>query len=118
VERVAGRRRPGRRQRRPGAVALPGVLLACLLLAACGNGFKRADLDALNQDMKEQLARRGLTMTEFALTRDSAYQASGTITVQTPTPMGTRTFVTSCVATMDKATRRTSWTCDQIPPGR
>lgn len=95
-----------------------GIALLFVLLAACGNGFNDKDIDAVKKGIKAEFARRELTVTEFSLSKDSAYQVSGTVNVQMETSMGLRNFLTSCVATMDKVSGSTHWKCDQIPSGR
>jgi len=91
------------------------VALVVTLLAGCeSKGFHDAELDAVKKEIRAEYARRNLRVTDIALSRDSAYQASGVVTFERETPMGIRSHASSCSATMDRETRKTSWQCQKV----
>jgi len=91
------------------------LALAVTLLGGCENkGFHDAELDAVKKEIRAEYARRDLRVTDIVLSRDSAYQASGVVTFERETPMGIRSHASSCSATMDRETRKTSWQCQKL----
>ena len=92
-----------------------GVALLLVLLGACGNGVRDADIDVLKAQITKAFKKKNQTVTEMVLTRDSAYQVSGMIHVKIESSMGERIFYTPCVASMDPTSRDFSWKCESVP---
>jgi len=95
------------------------LLLACLGLAlstqACSGGATDADVDRLRSEMSSAFHQRGQKVVRFQISKDSRFQVSGMIFVDIESPTGTRSFYTTCLATMSEASRKWDWKCDGLP---
>lgn len=97
------------------AVLRLSVLLLTLFLAACQSGIKDAELDDLKAQIKAEFKKKDQTVTTFLLSKDSGSQVSGMIHVDVETPMGIKTYYSTCLATMDPDSRKFDWHCDSVP---
>jgi len=97
----------------------PAVLAACILMAlslsGCLGGATDAEVAQLQDSMSSAFHKRGQKVTKFLLSKDSRYQVSGMIYVDIESATGTRSFYTTCLATMNESTRKWDWHCDGLP---